>query len=152
MYFNIWEKDGILCYEDYGKSMSTFNYAKKLYKNKLIDYFGGSITTPVPGSELWDIAIRQDLIKDECKGKWDLWFYKRDLRLVSRLPGISETAIFAMHQKTFKYTAKSILLGQLLRLSNLRFNLLRGLYFAKRQLKITFTLLLQALKINEASK
>ena len=147
MYFNIWEKDGKLVCEDYEKSLNTFNYAKKLYKNKLIDYFGGSITTPFPGSELWDIAMRHDLIKKECLGKYNMWFYKRDLRLVSYFPGVPESAIFKLHQKTFKYLVKSMLLGRVIKLGNLRFYLLRGLYFAKRQIAITFKGFLQTLKI-----
>ena len=134
MYFNIWEKDGQVFREDYQKSMNTFDYARSLYSNRLIDYFGGSITTPMPGSELWDIAVRHNLIKEECTGKWDMWFYKRDLRLISRVPGVSESSIFKLHQMTVKYTIRSMLLGRLVRLSNLRFNLLRGLYFIKRQL------------------
>jgi len=134
MYFNVWEKDGQIFCEDYQKSMNTFNYAKKLYNKRLIDYFGGSITTPMPGSELWDIAVRHNLIKEECVSKWDMWFYKRDLRLVSRVPGVPESSIFKLHQMTVRYTIRSMLLGRLVRLGNLRFNLLRGLYFIKRQI------------------
>lgn len=143
MYFNIWEKEGQIFCEDYEKSMNTFNYAKRLYKNRLIDYFGGSITTPVPGSELWNIANRHKLIKKDCIGKWDMWFYKRDLRLVSHVPGIPESSIFKLHQMTVKYTIRSMLLGRLIRLGNLRFNLLRGLYFIKRQIAMTSRLLLR---------
>lgn len=147
MYFNIWEKDGQLFYEDYEQSMNTFNYAKKLYRDKLIDYFGGSITTPFPGSELWDIAMRHNLIKEECMGKYDMWFYKRDLRLVSRVPGVLESSIFKMHQETVKYTIRSMLLGRLVRLGNLRFNLLRGFYFIKRQVVIAFKAPLRIFKV-----
>jgi len=134
MYFNVWEKDGKLCYENCEESMNTLKYAKKLYDNRLIDYFGGSITTPFPGSELWDIAVRHCLIKEECKDAYDMWFYKRDAKLVSRLPGIPEANIFAVHQKTAKYIIKSMLLGHLIRLDNVGFSLLRGFYFTKRQI------------------
>ena len=134
MYFNIWERKGKIFIEDYEKSLNTFNYAKKLYRLKLIDYFGGSITTPMPGSELWDIAMRHHLIKEECLGKWDMWFYKRDLRLISRFPGIPDSAIFKLHQKTFRYTAISLFIGGVLKFKNLRFNILRSLYFLKRQI------------------
>jgi len=138
MYFNIWEKNGQVYCENYEKSMNTFNYAKSLYKSKLIDYFGGSITTPIPGSDLWDIAVKHKLIKEECEGQWDMWFYKKDLRLVSHFPGVSEVSIFNLHQKTVKYTIRSMLLGRLITFGNLRFNLLRMMYFIKRQIVITF--------------
>ncbi|MDD5454383.1 MAG: radical SAM protein [Candidatus Ratteibacteria bacterium] len=138
MYFNIWERNRQLFIEDYNQSVNTFNYAKKLYKERLIDYFGGSITTPFPGSELWDIAVRHNLIKEECIGKWDMWFYKKDLRLVSHFPGITESSIFELHQQATKYTIRTMLLGGLIRLENLRFSLLRGFYFIKRQIVMIF--------------
>ena len=133
MYFNIWERDGQVYCENYEKSMNTFNYAKRLYKSRLIDYFGGSITSPIPGSDLWDIAIKHKLIKEEYLGKWDQWFYKKDVRLVSKYPGVPESSIFELHQKTVKYTIRSMLFGKLVRLGNLRFNIVRMLYFIKRQ-------------------
>lgn len=137
MYFNMWEENGQVVSENYDQSMNTFNYAKILYNNKLIDYFGGSITTPVPGSELWEIAVRQNLIKKECLENWDMWFYKRDLRLVSRFPNVSEEAVFRLHQKTVQYTVRSLLLSNLLNFRNLPFTLRRGFYFLKRQVLIT---------------
>lgn len=150
MYFNIWERNGKLFFENYEMSMNTFNYSKKLYKKKLIDFFGGSITTPVPGSELWDIAIRHNLIKKDYIGNWDKWFYKRKLRLVSRLPGVEETSIFGLHQKTIKYTALALLRQHLVNPKNLNIILLRAVYFLKRQvlifLKTSFRRLFPPLK------
>jgi radical SAM superfamily enzyme YgiQ (UPF0313 family) len=132
MYFNIWERDGELFYEDYDMSMKTFEYAKNLYKRKLINFFGGSITTPVPGSELWDIAIRYDLIKEECVGNYDLWFYKRDLRLVSKLPGLPESDVFKLHQKTYKFTIRSFLREKVLTFHNIAYSIRRTSYYFKR--------------------
>lgn len=133
MYFNIWERNGKLCFEDYEMSLNTLNYAKRLYKEKLIDFFGGSITTPIPGSELWDIALRHDLIKENCLGDWDKWFYKRKLSLVSHLPGVAEASIFRLHQKTIKYTAMALLWNRLINPANLRIIMVRILYFLKRE-------------------
>ena len=134
MYFNVWENpDGSLAIEDVEKSTRTLEYAKSLYKRKLIDFFGGSITTPVPGSGLWQIASRHNLIKPECVGNWDMWFYKRDLRLVSIFPGVSEAEIFKLHQKTIKYTALGLIKARVLDFRNLPFTLRRGSYFLKRE-------------------
>lgn len=132
MFFNIWEKDGRLCYEDYDMSLNTLNYAKNLYKKKLVNFFGGSITTPVPGSPLWDIALRHNLIKEECYDNYDLWFYKRDLRLVSRLPEVSETDIFKLHQMTYKFTIRTLMRERMIKFSNVGFALIRTGYFLKK--------------------
>jgi radical SAM superfamily enzyme YgiQ (UPF0313 family) len=132
MYFNIWEEDGKLCIEDTAMSSRTFDYARGLLRRGLIDFFGGSITTPYPGSALWDVAERHGLIKPECRGNWDLWFYKRELRLVSTFPGVSENEIFQLHQKTAKYLVWSLLKAKAVDLHNLPFTIRRGFYFLKR--------------------
>jgi magnesium-protoporphyrin IX monomethyl ester (oxidative) cyclase len=142
MYFNIWEEDGKVVCEDYDQSLNTLNYAKRLLKDNLIDHFGGTITTPYPGSELWDIATRHALIKEECKRNYDMWFYKRDLKLISHYPGISEFEVFRLHQKTVTQTMKAMVLTKALRLSNLGYMFYRGLYFAKRHVLLTINRLL----------
>ncbi len=134
MYFNLWEENGQLKGEDFAMSLNTLNYARSLQKRKLINFFGGSITTPVPGSELWDVAVRNNLIKDECKGNWDLWYYKRELRLVSKVPGVKEADVFKLHQRTVKYTAMSLIMNNVLDIKNFAFNFRRGLYYIKRQM------------------
>jgi len=137
MYFNIWEEDGRLRFEGVEESRRTLEFARHLHKRKLIDFFGGSITTPYPGSPLWDIARRHGLLKDEYEGQWDLWYYKRDLRLVSMLPGISEVDIFKLHQSTIKYTAWQLLRHRLIQPKNWLINVIRGWYALKRQLLLT---------------
>ncbi|MBF0528715.1 MAG: cobalamin-dependent protein [Deltaproteobacteria bacterium] len=132
MYFNIWEENGILRIEDMPSSFRTFEYAKHLLKLGLIDFFGGSITTPYPGSALWDIVERHGLIKPECIGNWDMWFYKRELRLISVFPGVPEADIFKLHQKTVKYTAWSLLKARVVDVHNIPFTLRRTFYFLKR--------------------
>jgi len=133
MYFNVWEENGRVLSEDYRMSMNTFNYAKKLFHDGLIDFFGGTITTPIPGSELWDIAVRHNLIKEDFSGDWDRWFYKKNLKLVSRYPGVPESDIFKLHQKTVKYTILSLLKSKVVDLKNLRFNLTRAFYYFRRE-------------------
>ena len=137
MYFNIWEEDGSLHFEGLDESRRTLKYARDLHKRKFIDFFGGSITTPYPGSPLWNIAQRHGLLKDEYEGNWDLWYYKRDLRLVSELPGVSEVDIFKFHQSTIKYTAWQLLRHRLIQPKNWLINLIRGWYVLKRQLLLT---------------
>lgn len=134
MYFNIWEEDGRLMSEDIQMSLNTLNYARKLYSRGLINFFGGSITTPIPGSELWEVAERHGLIKEECRGNWDLWYYKKELRLVSRVPNVPEASVFKLHQRTVKHTALCLIRNNVLDIKNIGFNLRRGLYYLKRQI------------------
>ena len=134
MFFNIWEEDGNLVFEDYNSSLNTLEYAKKLYKKRLINFFGGSITTPYPGSPLWDIALKHNLIKQECLENYNLWYYKKELRLISILPGIPEIDIFKLHQKTYKFTIRSMIREQGINISNISYALLRTSYFIKKSI------------------
>jgi radical SAM superfamily enzyme YgiQ (UPF0313 family) len=138
MFFNIWEDNGNLFHEDYDKSLNTLEYAKELYKKKLINFFGGSITTPIPGSPLWDTALRHNLIKEECLGNYDLWFFKRELRLISKVPGVPETDIFKLHQKTYKFTIRSLMKERVITISNLPYAFIRAAYFIKKDLILLF--------------
>lgn len=71
MAFNVWEENGELCYENSDESLATLDYARKLLKEKKISLFGWSMTTPYPGSQLFDIARRHNLIPENMYGKWD---------------------------------------------------------------------------------
>lgn len=88
MFYNVWEKDGKLVFEDSQKSVNTILYAETLYKKRLVNYITWSATIPYPGSELYDVAVRYDLIKDACRNKWDGWL--QDGNFIMKLPNISE--------------------------------------------------------------
>jgi len=88
MYYNVWEdQNGNLKFEDTAQSLKNYKFAKKLIKQRLIDYFGWSVTTPHPGSKLYGIALRHNLIKPEFINHWDQWL-KSD-RFVMKLPGVT---------------------------------------------------------------
>jgi len=88
MLFNIWEENGKLVYEDLEATRRTLMFAKKLLKNRLVDYISWTQTTPYPGSRLWDIALRHNIIKPEYMGKWENW--NEVWSFVVDLPGVSE--------------------------------------------------------------
>lgn len=88
MTFNIWEENGKLRYEGIEESLNTLSYAKKLMKQRLLDYISWSITTPFPASPLWNTCMKFSLITDKYVGKWELW--NTSWGLVTRLPNISE--------------------------------------------------------------
>jgi anaerobic magnesium-protoporphyrin IX monomethyl ester cyclase len=103
MIYNVWEEDGNLRYEDSAMSMNTFRYAHKLVKNRLVDYVGWSVTTPYPGSKLYEIALRHNLIKPAFLRSWDAW-QRQDIFMLN-LPNISrkEQAITKLKGEILKF-------------------------------------------------
>jgi radical SAM superfamily enzyme YgiQ (UPF0313 family) len=85
MGFNVWEENGKLCFEGIEECRNTIKFAKSLIKKRYLHFMGFSLTTPFPGSQLFDIVKRHDLI--EQSGKWvhwnDLW------KLNLKLPGLT---------------------------------------------------------------
>jgi len=86
MAFNVWEKDGKLCYENKDDSLRTLNFIRQLIKNKKLHLFGWSMTTPYPGSRLYDIAIRHNLIDKKYIGNWE--YFDSGSNFIMKLPGV----------------------------------------------------------------
>lgn len=89
MLFNVWEEEGRLAFEGAEETRRTLEFAQSLAAEKLLDYMGWSITTPYPGSRLYDIAVRHGLIKPELRGAWGKWL--TDDAFVMQLPGVSDS-------------------------------------------------------------
>jgi len=69
MLFHAWEEDGRLCYETPGDVEKTLDFCRQLYKKKLLDYISWQVATPMPGSGLWETAVRFNLLPaHEIKG------------------------------------------------------------------------------------
>lgn len=86
MGFNVWEKDGKLCLEGVRECRRTIEFAKYLIKKGYMHFMGFSLANPFPGSKLFEIAKRHNLI-DQSKG----WAHWNDLwKLNMKLPGINE--------------------------------------------------------------
>lgn len=94
MLYNVWEEDGELRYEDTEMVKKTFKYASELFNKGLLDYIGWSITVPYPGSKLYEIATKFNLIKPEYIGNWDYWLSKDGY--VMQLPGITNATQIRM--------------------------------------------------------
>ncbi|MCG8432269.1 MAG: B12-binding domain-containing radical SAM protein [Candidatus Omnitrophica bacterium] len=86
MLFNVWEDEGGLCFEDLEATRKTLAFAGQLVNERLLDYISWTITTPYPGSRLYDIALRHGLIRPELLGNWDRWL-KVD-SFIMDLPGM----------------------------------------------------------------
>jgi len=64
MLYNAWEEKGILKYETTEEVCHTLSVVRKLLKEKLLTYISWSITNPIIGSKLHDIAVRHNIISE----------------------------------------------------------------------------------------
>ena len=64
MLYNAWEEKGALEYETTDEVRHTLSVAKQLLKDKLLTYISWSITNPIIGSKLHDIAVRHNIISE----------------------------------------------------------------------------------------
>ncbi|MCK5000853.1 MAG: cobalamin-dependent protein [Anaerohalosphaera sp.] len=87
MGFNVWETDGRLCYENKADTLCTLSYIKNLIKDNKLHLFGWSMTTPYPGSQLYDIAIRHNLIDRKYIGNWE--YFDSGSIFIMKLPDVS---------------------------------------------------------------
>ena len=72
MTFHIWEEEGKLCHETPEESTNTLNYANNLLSTNLLDYISWGFTVPYPGSQVYDICLRHNIIDSKKKmTKWD---------------------------------------------------------------------------------
>jgi anaerobic magnesium-protoporphyrin IX monomethyl ester cyclase len=79
MLYNAWESNGKLEYETPEEVNNTLEFARKCLSENLIEYISWSITNPIIGSKLYDIAK-----------KFDIASYNVKIGNCMRLPGISE--------------------------------------------------------------
>ena len=79
MLYNAWETNGKLEYETPEEVNNTLEFAKICLRDNLIEYISWSITNPIIGSKLYDIAK-----------KFDIASYNVKIGNCMRLPGISE--------------------------------------------------------------
>ncbi len=128
MLYNVWEEDGSLCFEDTRKTKHTMEYALKLYKKGFINQFMWGPTNPYPGSKLFEIARRHNLIKETLLDDWEAW--RRDELYAMKLPGVDIVEQTRMRTK-----------GQFLKLKHLllskgKFNIKDWKYFMEKGVRI----------------
>jgi anaerobic magnesium-protoporphyrin IX monomethyl ester cyclase len=85
MLFHAWEEDDRLFFEDPGDVERTLEFCRRLLQRKLLDYISWQVAAPMPGSRLWETAVRHDLLP------------KRAIRGVFEpalvLPGVAESDV-----------------------------------------------------------
>ncbi|MCL2358891.1 radical SAM protein [Candidatus Bathycorpusculum sp.] len=79
MLYNAWETNGKLEYETPQEVNTTLEFAKNCLRDNLIEYISWSITNPLIGSKLYDIAKKHDIAIHNVK-----------IGNCMRLPGITE--------------------------------------------------------------
>ena len=72
MLFNWWEEDGRLQHETAEEVRSTISLGYRLWRQRKLHYCSWTVTTPVPGSEFYDLALKHGLI-DESFFPDDTW-------------------------------------------------------------------------------
>ena len=133
MAFNVWEENGKLCFEDQDDTNNTLQYIRGLIKEKKVDLMSWSLTTPYPGSRLYDIAVRHDLIPKELVGKWELWDSSE--RMVMQVPGITERDWIEVQNKGKKLQAYLLLTSGTFSLKSLPLYVRRGFSQISKRLR-----------------
>lgn len=85
MIFNVWEENGQLRFENPQMCEKTLRFARELISAGLLDNISWSITTPLPGSELYDLCLRHNLIDEKIS------FSEFDTeKLVMKMPDVGQ--------------------------------------------------------------
>jgi len=92
MMFNIWESNNTLQYESPKDVERTFAFARNLLQRGLISNISWGYATPIPGSELYEIAKKYDIIKPNIIeiNPWEISI---------KLPNISEKTMLRIRRK-----------------------------------------------------
>jgi len=64
MTYHVWEEEGQLCHETPEDVDRTFEFVRRLKKERLLDYMSFSTTTPMPGARLYEIARRHGVLPE----------------------------------------------------------------------------------------
>lgn len=136
MAFNVWEENDKLCYETIDETLNTLKYINKLINEGLVDLMSWSLTTPYPGSRLYDIANKYNLIPDDLIGRWELWDSSE--RMVMRLPGIRESDWVSIQNKGKKLQFWLLLKSGAFNLKSLPLYVRRGMSQLGKALRQVF--------------
>jgi radical SAM superfamily enzyme YgiQ (UPF0313 family) len=133
MLFNVWEEDGRLRFEDTQMSRKSLEFARWLVTRGLLDYIGWSITTPYPGSPLYEIAVKNSLFKPGLDGDWDAWL--KDDFFVMQLPGITDRDIARLKTEGTFLRGLCLLKSRGLKLKDLGYLVKKGLKILENEIK-----------------
>jgi len=72
MLYQVWEENGELQHETTAEVDYTIAEMWRLIWNNKINYMSWQFATPLPGSQLWDIAHKHSIIKNNSAGFWEV--------------------------------------------------------------------------------
>lgn len=87
MLYQVWEEDGKLCYETSEEVDNSIRFMKKLFRLGCIHYMSWQFCTPMPGSKLYDIAMRYNLFRGNPREVWEDF---DEHKVAMNIPGVSE--------------------------------------------------------------
>ena len=135
MAFNTWEENGKLKYEGVRETRNSLKFAKSLLDRNLLDYISWSLTSPFPGSKLYDIGIKYNLIPQEVlDGKED---WNNTWRLLLNLPGISKQDWECIKNEGSKLQARCLLKNGNMNRCLIPLYFRRGVKMSKLEIKKT---------------
>jgi radical SAM superfamily enzyme YgiQ (UPF0313 family) len=129
MLFNVWEESGELRYEDKKLTENTLKFAWKLAKSGLTDYISWSFTTPYPGSKLYEIAQRHNIIKPLFLNNWEAW--QKEGLFVMELPAVGRKTQVMIKIKGEILRARCLLKSRNIAFNNLLFLIKRALHIVR---------------------
>ncbi|MFC2171787.1 B12-binding domain-containing radical SAM protein [Acidobacteriota bacterium] len=91
MLYHAWEENGKLCWESTEDVIKTLDFCRQLLKRKLLDYISWQVATPMPGSKLWDLALKHGLLP----GHEVMGVFTPNLKL----PGVEDRKVKQMIRK-----------------------------------------------------
>lgn len=136
MAFNAWETDGKLYWENKSDTMKTLEWAKAQAKAGNLDLASWSLTTPYPGSALYDIANRHMLIPPDVKGQWELWDSSE--RMVMELPGVTMADWIEVQNAGKWFQAKLLLKSGTINRASIPMYAKRALSQITKRLRVAF--------------
>ncbi len=130
MYYQIWEENGKLCWESPKEVNNTLKMTRRMHKEGLIDLISWQIATPIPGSRLFDIAKRHQLVSEPFR--YDVWEVNSSIPGVTsrqihihRLKGMLLQAHMAYRDGRVGWSTRRNILGRLRYMANATFNILK---------------------------
>ena len=92
MLFNWWEEGGYLQHETANEVRSTISLGYRLWRQRKLHYCSWTVTTPVPGAEFYDLALKHGLIDGNFfpEDTWPAYKY---------LSGVSKSEFNSLYAK-----------------------------------------------------
>lgn len=133
MAFNVWEEDGKCCYEGKAESMATLDFVRRLIRERKLQLFGWSLTTPYPGSKLYEIALSHGLIDPKLVGHWEE--FDSGSSFTMKLPGVDEKDWLAVMGTGKRLQARMLLTSGTFNLKALPLYLKKAYGIAKSRIR-----------------